>query len=123
MITSSVLHRHERGLHFARFEARRIQNDLLAGLLELLDVVADDAAILDIEHTWLSPFAAIAELDIADHGVEAHAADIVGELLIICRANRVNRRLENLQLRIGKGWDVYPERINTGLRRALPVSH
>src|SRR5512139_1855023 len=74
-----VLHRDERRLHAARLEARRVEDHLLAGLLELLDVVADDALVLHVEHARLGPFAAVAELDVADHGLELGFADVSGE--------------------------------------------
>src|SRR5688500_12243382 len=55
----------ERHLQIPGFEARRIENDLLARLLELLDIVAGNSLELCEQNARLGPFAAIAELDVA----------------------------------------------------------
>src|SRR5215212_2009520 len=105
-VIRSALHRLERHLQVARLEALRMQDDLLAGLLELLDVVAGDALVLDEQDARLCPLAAVAELDVADDGLERVALQVVGELGVVERADRLHGRFQDLHLRVGEGWNV-----------------
>src|ERR1039458_5432297 len=100
-----------------------MENDLLSACVEIVKVVANNTAILNEQDTWLRPFSPGAKLDIADDGLETRAADIVGELLIVSRADRLDRRLENLHLGIGKWRNVIAKWINTGLCSSFAILH
>src|SRR5579863_3001715 len=57
-------------LELAGLQLRRVDDDRLAGLLELVDVVAGDAAVLHEDEARLLPFAVVGEFHVADDGVE-----------------------------------------------------
>src|SRR5258706_8524846 len=50
---------------------------------ELLDVVPLDVVELHLHHPRLRPFAVLAELDVAEHGLERTHANVVGKLLVL----------------------------------------
>ena len=56
---------------------------------ELVHVVPGDAVELHRQHARLGPFAVGPEFDVASHGMERVAAQIVGELLLIGAAGLV----------------------------------
>src|ERR1039458_3300210 len=77
----------ERRPYVARFQFGRIDDDLLAGLFELLDVRADDVLILHQQNLRFGPFAIGSELNIADNGFKRCLVDVFGELVIIKAAD------------------------------------
>ena len=104
----------ERRLHVARFQFGRVDNDLFAGLLELLDVGADDVLILHQQNARFGPFALRREADIADDGLERLLVNVFGELAVIEAAHRFDRLLEDLHFRVGEGRNVDAERVDAG---------
>jgi len=81
---------------FARLELLRIDDDGLAGLAELIDVVPLDVLVLNIKDPRLFPFAERAELHLADDGVEARIVQIRSELALVGAACCGDRLAENL---------------------------
>ena len=53
------------------------------------------------------------------NGIEGRFVDMVGELRVVERADRFNRRFEDLHLGVGVGREVEPERIDAGNCRTL----
>src|SRR3954453_5534655 len=67
----------------AGLQVGRGQYRLGVHALELVDGVALDAVILDLQHARLRPLATLAELDVAHDGLDRIAAQIVGDLIVI----------------------------------------
>ena len=88
------------------------QHDPLAGLLELLEVAVLDVLELDHQHARGRPLAVLAELDRADDGVELGVADVVGELLLVEAADRLDRLAQDLHVGVGERRQVVAERID-----------
>src|ERR1700690_4385156 len=104
----------ERRLHRARFQFGRVDNDLLAGLLELLDVRTNNVLILHQQNSRLGPFALRREADIADDSLERFLVNVFGELTVIEASHRFDRLLENLHFRVGEGRNVDAKRGDAG---------
>src|SRR5215467_7126682 len=104
----------KRHLQIARLEPKRIENHFLAGLLELLHVVALNSPILNQQEPRLSPFAARAEFDVTGHLIERRLADVLGELTVVQRVDALYGGFEDLHLRISIGRNVQAERIDAG---------
>src|SRR6266545_1156157 len=82
------------------------------GLLELFDVVADDAVVLGHHHPGRCPFAVLGESDPADIRVERVLVNVLGELGLVQTLGRGDRLIEHLHHRIGVGRQVEAERIH-----------
>ena len=96
-----------------------MQYDGSPGLLELIHIAALDALILHEQNARFRPFSPTAERDRSDHGIEGRFLDMVSELRVVERADRFNRRFEDLHLGVGVGREVEPERIDAGNCRTL----
>src|SRR5690242_10243657 len=70
-------------LELARAQLRRIDDDRLAGRLELVDVAAADPAILHEDEARLLPLAVVGEFDLADDGVEGRGVDVLADPLLV----------------------------------------
>src|SRR5258706_13951919 len=79
---------------------------------ELLDVVGLDVVELNLQHPRLRPFAVLAELDVAKHGLERAGTDVVGELLVLNAFSRRDRLLQHLELRITPRRHVVAQRVD-----------
>src|SRR5947209_723702 len=84
----------------SRFEFGRIKNRRLARLTELVDVVALDVLILDVEDPRLLPLTQRAEFHVSNDGLELRLVQIVGKLALIETADRGDRLRQNLHLGI-----------------------
>src|ERR1700674_383069 len=90
-----------------------MENDLLSGFSELLDVVTFDILILYGDDARGFPFSILAELDVADDCLERGLVQIFGHLSVVETTDRRDGLLENLHLRIGEWRDVQAEHIDT----------
>src|SRR5215471_11971672 len=99
-----------------------MQDDGLAGLLELFHGATFNAPVLNEQDARLDPFPARPELDFSDDRIECRVADVLGELLVVERTDRRDSRFEDLHLGIGIRRDVEAKRINARTRGALAVS-
>src|SRR5215469_10930486 len=98
---------------FAGLELARIHNHSFAGLAELIDVVALDVLVLDVEDARPIPFAERPELNVADDRLECCPVQVVGDFRLIESAHRADRLRKHLQLSIGKGRPE-SERVDAG---------
>src|ERR1700756_1559220 len=89
-----------------RCEARRPNDGLGARILEFRQIGALDVLILDLKDTSLGPAAALAELDVADDGLEQSIARKLCELCIVKRARPRYRLFDNLHLGVSLRRDI-----------------
>src|ERR1700736_1262782 len=80
----------------ARLVFRRRDDHGGAGLLELLEVVAGDAAILREDDARLGPFPVVGELDVADYRLEGGLVDVLGDLGLVDALGLLDRLAEDL---------------------------
>src|SRR5262249_39260201 len=84
-------------------EFGRVEDDLAAGFLELLQITAGDALVLHEEDARLFPFAVLGEFHVADDGVVRLLVDVLGELRLVEAAGLGHGVAQDLQLGIGEG--------------------
>src|SRR5689334_14652173 len=84
----------------SRLELGWVHDHGLSRLTELIDVVAADVLVLDIEDARLLPFTERAEFHVPDDGLERGLVQVVRDLRLIDCADRANRLRQDLQLRI-----------------------
>src|SRR5438034_7654122 len=87
--------------HVARLVGGRMENHLARQIAELLDAVGLDVLELHQQHALLRPFALVAELHVADDGLEGRLADVIGQGVVIETLGRLDRVAEHLQVGVG----------------------
>src|SRR6516225_1133123 len=118
MRATGPLHRLiERVDHLARFVFRGRDHNLGRDVPELTDVVALDVLKLNLQHARLRPLAVLAELHVADDGLERVGAQINGKLCVVEALGRADRLAQNLELSVAPRTDVIAERIDAFARR------
>ena len=75
-------------------------DNLMGGIPEIVECVADEMLELGEEHPRFSPFAVFAEFDVADHSREAVAVHIGGELDLIEGFGAFDRLRHDLARRV-----------------------
>ena len=80
-------------------------------LLPLLEAVAGDPAILDVQRPPLGPFAVLGEADVSHHGAELVRMDVLGDLRLVDLADPLHRLADDLHHRVRVGRQEEPERI------------
>src|ERR1700730_11937583 len=102
----------ERIDHIAGLEIARREHGLRVHALELIDLAALDAVVLDLQHAALLPLAALAELHVAHDGLERGLADVVGERVVVEALGGLDGIPENLDIGIAPGPEVVAERVD-----------
>src|SRR5437763_366937 len=105
----------------ARFQLRRIQDHRLAGFPELVQIVAANILILDVENARPFPFAEWTEAHVTNDSLERTTVQIVGELALIDPADCFHGLTQNLQFGVSK-WRPEAERIRAGACSALLIT-
>src|SRR5450759_2900899 len=82
-------------------ELLRFNDDLLSGLLELIEIVANDISILNIKKSRLGPVAVGCERNFADHRIEGGVVNIPANRVCIQALRRRHGLFENLHAGIG----------------------
>src|SRR5438309_1759446 len=82
----------------------RPQDDLLAAVAKLLEVVGRDILELGEEHARFRPFSIVTERNVSDHGPKTMAADILCPLAVV-EAPRCLHRLRQYLTRGVAEWD------------------
>src|SRR5437763_3812227 len=95
------------------FEFGRIKNHGFAGLTELVDVVALDVLILDVENSGLLPLTERTEFHVANDGLELRLVQMIGKLALVEAADRGHRLSQDLHFGI-REWRPKAERIGAG---------
>src|SRR5208282_3617333 len=99
--SGSLAGRGERIVERAGCELRRFDDDLRVEPLELLEVVANDTAILNIKKSRLGPVAVGCKADFADHRIEGRFVNITADRVCIQAVRRRHRLFENFHAGIG----------------------
>src|SRR5215813_3119367 len=107
----------KRSLQLAVFVLRRMDDHLPVAGLVLVEAGALDVLELNHDGTRGRPFAQLVEADLADDGLERARVDVVGELVVIERAGRLDGLLQHLHGRVGERRLIEAERIDAGLGR------
>src|SRR4051794_9102203 len=105
----------------AGFQFLREQDHLLAGLAELLDVLVHDAAELGLQHRVFLALAVGPKAHRADDGLHLMLMKIFCDRLLVERAHRLDRRLDELAAGVAERREIIAERIDLGLNRALGI--
>src|SRR5579862_7220245 len=111
----------ERFDQIARFQFGRVEDHLLARLLELGNVVATDVLILDRQYPGFLPLAERPELHVPDYSAEARLMQMRRDLFLVEAAGGGYSRPQKLHCRIGKRCQEIAERVDPGAGCALLI--
>src|SRR5689334_17549424 len=100
-------------LEIAGLELGRPYDHFFARLLELRQIVADDAARLSVDDARLCPFTVRPEPHIAHDGAERRLVHVFGNRLLVEVLGRLDGLSQDLHRGIGVGWQVEAEQVGT----------
>src|SRR6185295_8361232 len=95
----------------------RIDDHLLVASHVLLQAGALNVLELHHDHPRVGPFAEFVEADIADDRLERVLVEIVGELVVVERACRLDRLLQDLHRGVSERRLIETERVDAGVFR------
>src|ERR1700687_3583887 len=87
-------------------------HDFTLAVAEIVETGSADVLELYGHQPRFLPLPLFAELDIADHGLEGMAADVVGDLVLVEALGALDGGAQHLQIGISPGREIIAERID-----------